>query len=1119
MNKMMTKGLVSVAAASMLSTLAFAGSSITTTAATTYYDTYPGVNLGIKSLSILESGVSGFGTTGKLTIKIPGNVHLREINNTTANASVFDGSNNLLMKNSTYLGTSSSPKDLVIDVNATTGGAGLYVYHADNNRSKIAELYASSAAGTAKVEHMYFSGSTSNAVEVVRYDTLFDLNTSSLGTVDAVADANRTVGKIYLDSTTDETVISLAIRSSATALEFFNLNDLNISADTNETGVVSFAVSDGDAAGATTASVTAASVQIATLVAQPMRLTHTGTVPNVSAGSTTAQGIVDFNLTAVGDITTDTSTIVLTIAGATTNLNETSGKAGAILDGNITDTGTVFNVDSTTDGNLSTPSTTTIKLEINGTITDTNVIEFKGNPLMLNTAATSTGTAVTATITGTGELSYLSIPAFTIANAVQDGATVIQEDNNATKYTATSVVPGRTLQSLVDINITELFASSFATTSGANQITLTLPTGYTYTSAPVATIYTQNTTTTADNVTLNAAISSNVATIQFNTAAGDIDLLTSTSTKEVVNVSAIKVSVPSTATEAEVVTIALAGNMLSSTKTLDVTSINAGTVVTTVAAVNELNTTVGTVGTATSIGNGYTAFDINETFIGQLTAGNSITVTLSDGAFAPDTTQSTTDASLTLSDPVGSDGNKTITYTVSSASTALPAGSRIHLPKVALTTVTAAKTVTATIGGTAGVTGSINVVKTELGNSTKANSIVSVTKGSVDVTAGELQITEGIASGFGATTTGYKLIAPVGISFTGKYYDSNKLQTSAGTATYSAYSTTASNGVVSTTFNTNDTLAINLPAVTAYIDGIKIKPVVNVNTTSVDGVQGIQIKDINSSGVIATTGLNLAYVGTIPTLTAAADATVAAAGTTSVVPTNATGTVTYVSADTAIATVDAAGTVTVDTNATAAATVVITATDSLTAQAASTTITVGTPAPVLLSGDITLAAGWNFVSAPFDGSIDVATIAAAGCSQVHLADTTTGFWGAAVTTGTATPGQGVAAYCAAAGTASYTGITPAATAFAMATNITATGSTAVPSTHAAYAVGMNFKVVGTPTATTFAEVITAGATGVMYYNGTAFDLSSEYTSAGFTGVADNAAQVIPAGASFYIQTN
>ena len=88
----------------------------------------------------------------------------------------------------------------------------------------------------------------------------------------------------------------------------------------------------------------------------------------------------------------------------------------------------------------------------------------------------------------------------------------------------------------------------------------------------------------------------------------------------------------------------------------------------------------------------------------------------------------------------------------------------------------------------------------------------------------------------------------------------------------------------------------------------------------------------------------------------------------------------------------------------------------------------------------------------------------------------------------------------------------------MATNITATGSTAVPSTHAAYAVGANFKVVGTPTATTFADVITAGATGVMYYNGTAFDLSSEYTSAGFTGVADNAAQTIPAGASFYIQT-
>jgi len=240
--------------------------------------------------------------------------------------------------------------------------------------------------------------------------------------------------------------------------------------------------------------------------------------------------------------------------------------------------------------------------------------------------------------------------------------------------------------------------------------------------------------------------------------------------------------------------------------------------------------------------------------------------------------------------------------------------------------------------------------------------------------------------------------------------------------------------------------------------------------------------------------------------------TAAVGGTVDVAFTGANTTLTTTDTDSAIATSSVSGS-TVTVTAVAEGTTSVTVTDGT--DTVTLNITVGA---ATLSGDITLAAGWNFVSAPFDGSIDVATIAAAGCSQVHLADSTTGFWGAAVTTGTATPGQGVAAYCAAAGTASYTGVTPAATAFAMATNITATGSTAVPSTHAAYAVGANFKVVGTPTATTFADVITAGATGVMYYNGTAFDLSSEYTSAGFTGVADNAAQTIPAGASFYIQT-
>ena len=222
MNNTLKKGLVSVAAASMLSTVAFAGSTITTTAATTYYDTYPGVNMGIKSLSILESGVSGFGTTGKLTIKIPANAHLNEINGSGV-INLGGGNSNTLRKNATYLGTSTSPKNIVVDVNTTADGEyGLYVFHSDDNRSKIAEVYVDADAGTTKVYKVFAGTSVSNAVEFVRYDTLYDLNTSSVGTVDGVNDANKTVGKIYYDSTTDETVLSFAVRTSATELEFFN---------------------------------------------------------------------------------------------------------------------------------------------------------------------------------------------------------------------------------------------------------------------------------------------------------------------------------------------------------------------------------------------------------------------------------------------------------------------------------------------------------------------------------------------------------------------------------------------------------------------------------------------------------------------------------------------------------------------------------------------------------------------------------------------------------------------------------------------------------------------------------------------------------------------------------
>lgn len=1129
----MTKGLVSVVAASMLSTVAFAGSSITTPS--TYskgagnLDSYTAPKRNV-SIAIQELGVAGFAASGYFTLKLNTNTALGDDN---SSSELTGGA-----ITQSLLGTSSSPLN-ILETNQTTTDVLFLDLNGTLTPSIISNVTydANGTSGTLHHHPAYLAGGSATGVGYVRaakYSTLGDTNTTS--------DGNTTVGKLYYDSATGETVITLAVTTLTTTIEQIAF-DLNLSVDANSTGVMSISVIDGDANGANGVGVTAATIKLYDVINQPATITYNAakTAPNVTIGDN--QPMLDFNVTLAAPW--NETNAIRSASKVKVKLNNSVWSSDAnVSDSNIT-TGsgaayvaTASNLNhSTLDQNISLTTTTTTldTLEVNLSRSDSNVsVQFVGDSLsgalLLNTTGKSVGDVVTATVTGTGKLAHMSLTTATLGTVTTDGVSVVVGDGNTSGYTGKLIVPGRTEQRLIDLNISETFSSSFATTSGANKITVTLPTGYTFSSAPMARIYTQGSATVNDENNLTAALSSNVATIQFATTGGDIDLTTSTSLKEVVQLSLMKVSVPSTAVDAEIVPVTLAGSMFTSAKTLNVSTINVATVETSVASVTELNTTIGTVATSSqsSVKDGFVAFDINESFAAQLTAGTTISLTLSDGAFSAlngTCTVGANDVGMVVSDCAESDNNKTITYTISTASVSANAGVRIVVPAVNLASVSTEKTITATIGGTAGVTGSINIVKTAFGTKTISNSIASAARGAVDSKTGELLITEGISNGLTANAT-FKIIAPVGISFTGDYVAVNKTPTSATdtTTTYATSypSTDSTDTNVSTTFNTNDTLtmSINSSWVGSFVDSVKIKPEVNVNSaTAVNGVQEFQVKDVTGSGIISTTGLKLLYVGTIPTLTAAAAATVEPGKTVSVVPTNATGTVTYASADTAIATVDTAGTVTVDANATTAATVVITATDSLTAQAASTTITVGTAAPVLLSGDITLAAGWNFVSAPFDGSIDIATIVAAGCSQVHLVDTTTGFWGAAATTGTAVPGQGVAAYCAAAGTASYTGVTAATTPFSMATNITGTGSTAVPSTHAAYAVGANFKVVGTPTATTFADVITAGATGVMYYNGTAFDLSSDYTSAGFAGVADNAAQTIPAGASFYIQTN
>jgi hypothetical protein len=959
------KGLISLAASSLLVTGAFASSSITTTAdTTTYVDSYTASNMGgNEDFAVQELGVSGFSASGYVTFKLSSNVTL-DGNNTDVTEDIVS---NTMLKNTTWLGTSASPKNLVVDLNGTTGC--IYVFHADGNRTAIMSVVHNDDQNNS----VYLGSSTSNTAKLVTYATLGDVNTSTAFT-GAVEDVNITVGKIYLDATTDETVITLAIQSPTTQLDTFTLDDLNLSADANETGAITITMSNGDANGANGAGVTAGSLQLGTASNAGLRLVNNGgsTVPNVAAGSTANQSMMDFNLTAIAAQATD-SNITLTISGATwaSDANTT-----LMTDGNMTVAGIDVNIaanDDTTDPIwVHRTSDSVLTLELNSTNTGTNLanaqhISFASTSLPINTSAATNGSTVTVTVAGsTGTYSYVAIPAFTVANVVTDGVTVVQEDGNTSKYTTAIVVPGRTEQALVDINVSELFDSTF---TNNESLTFTLPAGYTFSSRGTWKDYAlngtdSNTSGTSLPVTV---INANSFAVSFatvdatnddkNDAAGTVSARTN---KTMLNLEGLKVNVPSTAAADEVVTLAVTHS--NSAKQVVGSPINVGLVKTSSAAVNELNTTFATVSTSTTSATSYAdvGFDVNETFGGILQESTTVTLTLPTGA-SFSSLGTCTDAEADCADdttgftvypPTFSDSNKTISWKIQAAATTgdTTSGVRFLLPTISYSGITTPTTgLTATIAGSAGVAGSINLPSTAYGSTTTASSITSAETLSVDNWTGELLISEGIAAGL-AATKGFKVVAPAGVVFTGKYNYSTQYPTSTTTPSYTAYQVAGSEatGSLSQSFGANDTLTIELPGSpsNSYVDNLKVKFQVNVSSSAAAGTQGFKVYDVNSSGVLTTSGLNLLYVGTIPTLTAAAAASVEAGATTSVVPTNSVGTVSYTSSDTAVATVAADGTVTVATDATAGATATITATDALTAQTATTVITVATPAPV-----------------------------------------------------------------------------------------------------------------------------------------------------------------------------
>jgi len=157
-----------------------------------------------------------------------------------------------------------------------------------------------------------------------------------------------------------------------------------------------------------------------------------------------------------------------------------------------------------------------------------------------------------------------------------------------------------------------------------------------------------------------------------------------------------------------------------------------------------------------------------------------------------------------------------------------------------------------------------------------------------------------------------------------------------------------------------------------------------------------------------------------------------------------------------------------------------------------------------LAETLSLQKSWNFVSSPYNGDMDLTKLTAANCS-VNVYDDTSK-WFLPKTTGTSAVGQAVVAKCDAATTVDITG-TANATSFSMSSKISSVGKGDIPATSAAYATGSQYAVVGTPVATTIGAVISAGASNVLYWDGTKYN----------TGTSATSTTVLPAGSSFYIQ--
>ena len=618
-----------------------------------------------------------------------------------------------------------------------------------------------------------------------------------------------------------------------------------------------------------------------------------------------------------------------------------------------------------------------------------------------------------------------------LAEIVNSGVKVSVADNDTSTVDVIDVPKmsiGRTAMTVKDITIAASLENAIDTadtTTVANKtINISLPSGVTINTAP--TILTE---TTFGDTTFNEA--SNLLTTVANVGDSIITLsLDSAKTIEAIKLSGLKVSLSNDVAAGDLA-MTIAGSIFDVDGYVAPSSaISFGTAVATSINVNENTAELALVGGVNET-YGTQAADVKanlqivENEIASLNGGlKTIVLTTPTGCTfngVPDVAvKAGTGTGLTFTNSKNSEvstDKTTATFYVNTTSTkeaTLTFDDDANNNYIVLdcSNVTTPQALTMNVAGTAGIA-STDVEVATLSYATDTVTVAPIpelTKDEVNQVLAEVKITELIDQIKDDSAGEIKFLLPSGVSFAGVGhtvdFGTNTAHSTDG-VTVETVDTTSKEYQIETTFGTNDTLIMTVEDTTASKkDDYKFKFKANIAGSAADGALILKVRNpetgefsnatIGSAG-IKPADLTVGYIGTIPTMVAATDADVKAGETATVVPTEATGTVTYTSSDEAVATVDAAGTVTVVAEAAEDATVTITATDSLTAQEVTTVVTVAAAEPVatmVAAAAVSVKAGETATVVPTDstGTVTyvssdetVATVDAAGLVTV-LAD-------------------------------------------------------------------------------------------------------------------------------------